>query len=178
MAAEFCLSCLKGSLTCRNILLAADGFTSPLKEGVIRIFIVLKNPSLSTGFEPANLGSNGKHANHCTTEAAIRAPFLTCKTKLSCWYVKSEALCRTPWHDIVYFTAKACWLPPTLQTEAPLLIGVRDFLVGPLLSQSSMFGGLLHPQCEDARNCVVVAITQSFVNDELKNVERSGPDHF
>jgi hypothetical protein len=44
----------------------ADGFTSSLKKGVLRIFIDLKTPSPAEGFEPANLGSNGKHANHYT----------------------------------------------------------------------------------------------------------------
>jgi hypothetical protein len=59
----------KGSLTNRNILLhGADGFTSPPKEGVLQIFITHKNPSLSAGFEPVNLGSNGKNDNHYTTE--------------------------------------------------------------------------------------------------------------
>jgi hypothetical protein len=42
----------------------ADGFTSPQKEGVLRIFIALKHPSSSVGFEPANIGSNDKHDNH------------------------------------------------------------------------------------------------------------------
>jgi hypothetical protein len=42
----------------------ADGFTSPQKGEVQGIFIDLKNPSPSAGFEPANLGSNG---NHVTT---------------------------------------------------------------------------------------------------------------
>jgi hypothetical protein len=42
----------------------SDGFTSPPKEIVLRIFIALKNPSYSVGFEPANLGSNDKHDNH------------------------------------------------------------------------------------------------------------------
>jgi hypothetical protein len=37
-------------------------------EGVLRIFIALKNPSSLAGFEPANLGSKGKHANYYTTE--------------------------------------------------------------------------------------------------------------
>jgi hypothetical protein len=45
-----------------------DGFISPLKEGVLRNFIALKNPSTSAGFEPANLGFSGKHDNHYTTE--------------------------------------------------------------------------------------------------------------
>jgi hypothetical protein len=46
----------------------ADGFSSPHKEGVLRIFIALKNLLPSTGFEPSNLGSNSKHSNHQTTE--------------------------------------------------------------------------------------------------------------
>jgi hypothetical protein len=64
---EFCLTqylfhLSKGSLTCRKILRhGADGFTSPAMEGVQRIFIALKNPSPSAGFEDANLGSNDKH---------------------------------------------------------------------------------------------------------------------
>jgi hypothetical protein len=44
-----------------------DGFPSP-KEGVLRIFNALKNSSPSAGFEPANLESNDKHANHYITE--------------------------------------------------------------------------------------------------------------
>ena len=39
-----------------------DGFTSPPKEGVLRIFSPLKNPTASAGFEPANLGTKGQHA--------------------------------------------------------------------------------------------------------------------
>jgi hypothetical protein len=31
---------------------------------VLRIFIAIKNPSSSAGFEPANLGYNGKHDKH------------------------------------------------------------------------------------------------------------------
>jgi hypothetical protein len=56
------LSYLKVSLTCRKILLhGIDGFTSLPKKVVLRIFITLKNPSSSDGFEPAILGSNGKY---------------------------------------------------------------------------------------------------------------------
>jgi hypothetical protein len=36
---------------------------------VLRILIAFKNPFSSAGFEPASLGSNGKHANHWTTES-------------------------------------------------------------------------------------------------------------
>jgi hypothetical protein len=47
---------------CRDLLHVAnlrhgtDGFTSPPKEGVLRIFS-------SAGVEPANLGTRGQHAN-------------------------------------------------------------------------------------------------------------------
>jgi hypothetical protein len=45
----------------------ADGFTSHPKEIKLGKFI-LKNPSSSAGFEPANLGFSDKHDNHWTTE--------------------------------------------------------------------------------------------------------------
>jgi hypothetical protein len=71
---EFCLiedlfNISKCSLTCRNILrYGANGFTSP-SEGISAAdFIDLKNPSPSAGFEPTNLWSNGKQANHKTTD--------------------------------------------------------------------------------------------------------------
>jgi hypothetical protein len=64
-AAEFCLQSIY--FNARKVLLHAvnprhgtGGFTSPPKEVVLRIFITLKNPSSSAGFEPANLGSSGK----------------------------------------------------------------------------------------------------------------------
>jgi hypothetical protein len=54
-----------GFLTSHKIIRhVADGFSSPLKEGVLWIYITLKNPSLLARTEPANLGSNGKHADH------------------------------------------------------------------------------------------------------------------
>jgi hypothetical protein len=69
MAAECCLrsisSYLQWYLTCRKIIRhGVDGFTSPPKELVLRIFIAIINTSLSAGFEPANLESNTKHDNH------------------------------------------------------------------------------------------------------------------
>jgi len=39
----------------------SDGFTSPPKEGVLRIFFRPKNPKVSAGCEPANLGTKGQH---------------------------------------------------------------------------------------------------------------------
>ena len=55
------------STTFRDLLHAAnlrhgtDGFTSPPKEGVLRIFFALKNPT-ALAFEHANLGTKGQHA--------------------------------------------------------------------------------------------------------------------
>jgi hypothetical protein len=54
---------LKGALTCRKILHhRVDGFSFPPKKVVLGIFITLKNPSSSAGFELVNLGTTGKHA--------------------------------------------------------------------------------------------------------------------
>jgi hypothetical protein len=35
---------------------------------MLKIFITFKNPLPLARFEPMNLGPNGKHANHYTTE--------------------------------------------------------------------------------------------------------------
>jgi hypothetical protein len=45
-----------------NLRHGTDGFTSLPKEGMLRIFFALKNPTASAGFEPANLGTKGQHA--------------------------------------------------------------------------------------------------------------------
>ena len=45
-----------------NLRHGTDGFTSPLKEGMLRIFFRPKNSTASAGFEPANLGTKGQHA--------------------------------------------------------------------------------------------------------------------
>jgi len=56
------------SLNSRDLLHAAnlrhgtDGFVSSPKEGMLRIFFALKNPTASAGFEPANLAIKGQHA--------------------------------------------------------------------------------------------------------------------
>jgi hypothetical protein len=55
---------LSDFFTCCVVLRhGATTFSSCPKEGVLRISIA------SAGFEPANRGSNGKHAKHYTTEA-------------------------------------------------------------------------------------------------------------
>jgi hypothetical protein len=54
------------------------GPTPPPKEGVLPIFVAPKSPSPSARFEPANLGSNGKHANHYTTkDDSLRPQFIS-----------------------------------------------------------------------------------------------------
>jgi hypothetical protein len=75
MAAEFCLQIIffharKVLLHAVNLRHGTDDFTYPPKKVVLQIFITLKNPSFSAGFEPANLGSSGKHA----TTRPPRAP--------------------------------------------------------------------------------------------------------
>jgi len=45
-----------------NLRHGTDGFTSPPKEGVLRIFFRPKNPKASAVFEPANFGTKGQHA--------------------------------------------------------------------------------------------------------------------
>jgi hypothetical protein len=65
----------KASFHAHKVLLHAvnpqhgtDGVTSPPKEVVLRIFITLKNPSSSPGFEPANLGVQWQaHVNVATS---------------------------------------------------------------------------------------------------------------
>jgi hypothetical protein len=58
----------QGSLTCRTILRhGADGFTFPPKEGVLLICI-----AALAGVEPVNLGYNGNHATHCTTDSTSK----------------------------------------------------------------------------------------------------------
>jgi hypothetical protein len=42
------------------------------EKGVLRIFIVLKNPSPWPGFEPETFGSSGQDTNHYTAKATSR----------------------------------------------------------------------------------------------------------
>jgi hypothetical protein len=65
----------QGSLVCRKMLTCgADGFTSTPKKVVLRIFIILKNPSTPTGLEPAKLVSNGKQDNIYTADKITDVP--------------------------------------------------------------------------------------------------------
>ena len=45
-----------------NLRHGTDGFTSPPKEGVLRIIFALKILTVSDAFESANLGTKGQHA--------------------------------------------------------------------------------------------------------------------
>jgi hypothetical protein len=46
-----------------NLQHGNDGFTSPPKEGELRNFLPLKNPTVSAGFESPNLGTKAQHAS-------------------------------------------------------------------------------------------------------------------
>ena len=67
MADEFCLKMpdfqvkFKDLLHAVNLPHGIDGFTSSPKEGVLRIFFALKNPTTSVGFESTNLGTKGQY---------------------------------------------------------------------------------------------------------------------
>jgi hypothetical protein len=62
MAVEFWLRSIS-FIFVGKILHGADGFTSPPKEGVLRIFITLKNPSPLAGSEPANFEAESRLNN-------------------------------------------------------------------------------------------------------------------
>ena len=68
MADEFWLKIPDFHVTFRDLLHAlnlrhgTDGFTSSPKEGVLRIFFALKNPTASVVFEPASFGTKSQHA--------------------------------------------------------------------------------------------------------------------
>jgi hypothetical protein len=58
-----------GYSVCRKGLRhGADGFNYAPEEVMLWIFTAFKDPSSSAGFEPTNLGSNCKYANHYTNE--------------------------------------------------------------------------------------------------------------
>jgi hypothetical protein len=67
MAYKFSLKLPDFHVTFRDILHAINlrhgthSFNSFPKEGVLRIFFSLKNPTASAGFEPSNFGSKGQH---------------------------------------------------------------------------------------------------------------------
>jgi hypothetical protein len=67
------LSYLLDYLTCHKISRdGTDGFTSPPKDVVLRIFTAIKIPLSVAGSRPANLGPNDKHNKQWTSEDLTR----------------------------------------------------------------------------------------------------------
>jgi len=67
MSGKFCLNTdlhvtFRDHLHAVKLRHGTDGFTSPPKEGVLRIFFRPKNPTATAGCEPANSGTKGQHA--------------------------------------------------------------------------------------------------------------------
>ena len=91
MADEFCLKMPDFHVTFRDLLQAVNlrhgtnGFTSLLKEGVLRVFSPWKIRRLLAGFEPANLGTKGKH--HTCTPTYANTPEVLRPADVSLTYV-------------------------------------------------------------------------------------------
>jgi hypothetical protein len=73
MATEFCLSYHYHTWrhlwhTIKSYDISPTALLPIWKKSCNGIFFALKNPSLSTGLDPANLGSIGKHDNHYTAD--------------------------------------------------------------------------------------------------------------
>ena len=89
MADEFCLKIPDFHVTFRDLLHAVNlrhgtnGFTSLLKEGVLRNFFALKNPTTSAGFEPANLGTKGQRASSRPPKPLVYIAKLVKRTRLN-----------------------------------------------------------------------------------------------
>jgi hypothetical protein len=64
MVARWCLGYVpRVLLHAANLRHGTDNSTALPKEGVLRIFLIpFKNPTVSAGFEPANLCIRGQHA--------------------------------------------------------------------------------------------------------------------
>jgi hypothetical protein len=87
-----------GSFTCRkSATWYRTAFTSPPKEGALRILFALKNPTALAGFEPANLGTKRQHATsrpskplryHVTYRQVPRTK--TIRPGYSCWQRERE----------------------------------------------------------------------------------------
>jgi hypothetical protein len=60
---------MRGSFTCRKVGTWDRLFNFPSEGRHAEDFYVKKNPTSSAGFEPANSGTRGQHANHQTNEA-------------------------------------------------------------------------------------------------------------
>jgi hypothetical protein len=74
----------------------ADGFTSPPKEGVLPIFITLKNPSTLAGIELTSLGSNGKHASHYITDSQLHRSVFLKLSAIADYFIGGRRPCGPP----------------------------------------------------------------------------------
>jgi hypothetical protein len=95
------LQCLNRPLTCRKILRhGTSGFTSHPKEGVLRIFIALKNLSPRPGLNPRPLGPV---ATTLTITPPRRLRFPNCPPPLGgrCW--------SSGWHELFVWGIYLLW---------------------------------------------------------------------
>ena len=69
MSGKFCLNA-DFHVTFRDLLHATDGFTSPPKEGALRIY--------SVGFDRANLGTKGQHTTSRPPKPLSQSPVTSC----------------------------------------------------------------------------------------------------
>jgi hypothetical protein len=82
---------VNGSFTCRKILRrSTSGFTSHPKQGVLRIFIALKNPSPRPGLNPRPLSP--------VASTLITTP--PRRPRASSWLSSAKSSVRMPWYDL------------------------------------------------------------------------------
>ena len=74
---------IQGFLHAVNLRHGTNGFASLPKEGVLRVFLSLKNPTASAGYESANLCTKGQHATSRPPKplAMIWETFVNCVRK-------------------------------------------------------------------------------------------------
>jgi hypothetical protein len=107
---EFCLTnylfhASKGFLICRKILDMEPTALLPLRrKSCCGSWSPLKNLSPSAGLEPANIGSNTRHANHYTTEddlwCVTPRSSKTCAKADTCFHhLTWKNVCITTWHN-------------------------------------------------------------------------------
>jgi hypothetical protein len=82
---------LLSSFAFRKARHGTDGFTSPPKEGVLRIFRP-KNPMDSAVFEPANLGTKAQHATSRTPKPLDVSKYIFLKISSLTLKVLSDVL--------------------------------------------------------------------------------------
>ena len=69
-----------------NMRHGTNGFTYLPKEGGLRIFFGLKNPTASAGFEPANMGTKSQHAILPKPHVAYIVSFIIMETGEHLWH--------------------------------------------------------------------------------------------